>query len=158
MVVSEKKYKLLFQDEAQTRVFASRLAKIAQPTDVILLIGNLGTGKTVLARAFIENITGETEVPSPTFTLVQNYEGPDVTVYHFDLYRIEEPNEIFELGIEEAFNDGIVLIEWPDKIIPFIHNQRLEIYLSNGRDYGSREVEVLALGDKWIKKLAVLDI
>ena len=89
MYASEERYKFLFENEVETKVFASKLAKIAQPRDVISLIGDLGTGKTVFARAFIVTVTGETEVPSPTFTLVQSYEGAGIIVYHFDLYNIQ---------------------------------------------------------------------
>ena len=158
MDTSEDQYKLLFKNESETKFFAFQLAKIIQPKDVIALNGDLGTGKTVFARAFVEAVTGEVEVPSPTFTLLQSYEGVDVTVYHFDLYRIEDPNEVFELGIEEAFSDGVSIIEWPDRMAPYLPNQRLEIYLSNGCSNNAREFQILAVGEKWKKKLAILDL
>lgn len=103
--------------EAETSALGAHLAGLAEGGDVILLDGTLGTGKTVLARGFIRALTTPTtDVPSPTFTLVQEYESPRAPLYHFDLYRLEDPDEIYELGIEDAFADGISLIEWPDRL------------------------------------------
>ena len=80
-----------------------------------------GVGKTTLARGIISALTGEKEAPSPTFALVEIYETPAFPLYHFDLYRLKEPEDVFELGVEEAFDEGVSLIEWPEmieKIIP----------------------------------------
>lgn len=100
--------------EAATTTIAQNLAKGAKPGDVFLLEGPLGAGKSVFARGFIRALCGpDTEVPSPTFTLVQTYDGAKGPIWHFDLYRLEDPDEVFELGWEEALTDGIVLIEWP---------------------------------------------
>ena len=79
-------------------------------------------GKSVLSRAFIKSLTDAKEVPSPTFTLVQIYETPNFDVYHFDLYRIKSPDEIFELGMEEALYEGVCLIEWPEKMGAYLPN------------------------------------
>lgn len=104
-------------DLAATEALARRLARLAGPGDVIALEGDLGAGKTAFARAFISAAMGtDTEVPSPTFTLVQTYEAPIGAVWHFDLYRIASAEDAFELGIEEAFVDGICLVEWPDRL------------------------------------------
>ena len=94
------------------------------------------------------------EVPSPTFTLVQVYECSSISVYHFDLYRIEEPEEIFELGIEDAFAEGISLIEWPDRMDTYIPSERLDIIFSSGLDENAREVIIVGYGDSWINRLA----
>lgn len=101
---------------AATERLAARLAHVARAGDVIGLSGELGAGKTTFARAFIRARLGPVEVPSPTFTLVQVYEGADVAIWHFDLYRIEDPSEALELGIEEAFAAAISLIEWPERL------------------------------------------
>src|SRR5882762_7586612 len=98
-------------DETATAALGARIAAIARPGDVIALAGDLGAGKTTFARAFIRARGGSGEVPSPTFTLVQIYELPDGPVWHFDLYRLRHPDEAWELGIEDAFRDGISLIE-----------------------------------------------
>ncbi|MEK9726225.1 MAG: tRNA (adenosine(37)-N6)-threonylcarbamoyltransferase complex ATPase subunit type 1 TsaE, partial [Rhodospirillaceae bacterium] len=115
-------------DEAATEALGRWLAAVAAPGDVIALAGDLGSGKTVLARAVVRaycDTPGE-EVPSPTFTLVQSYEGGAAPVHHFDLYRLEDPDEALELGIEEAFADGVTLIEWPDRLGPWLPAERLD--------------------------------
>jgi tRNA threonylcarbamoyladenosine biosynthesis protein TsaE len=120
-------------DEAATAAFAARLAAIARVGDIVALSGELGAGKTSFARAFIRaRSTLDEEVPSPTFTLVQLYEVPGATIWHFDLYRLDAPDEIWELGIEEAFTSGISLIEWPDRLGPLLPRRRLDITLEFG--------------------------
>jgi tRNA threonylcarbamoyladenosine biosynthesis protein TsaE len=116
-------------DEARTVALASAVAAMAGYGDVIALKGELGVGKTTLARAFLRarGICGD--VPSPTFTLVQLYDAGGTTIWHFDLYRLQSPQEAWELGIEEAFTDGISLIEWPERLGPLLPNGRLEIEL-----------------------------
>src|SRR5437016_4079531 len=116
-------------DEAATAAFAARISALAEIGDVIALSGDLGAGKTTFARAFIR-ARGETgEVPSPTFTLVQVYELAAAAIWHFDLYRLRSPDEAWELGIEDAFAEGISLIEWPDRLGPLLPPYRLEIAL-----------------------------
>ncbi len=118
--------------EADTAALGQRLADIARPGDVIALYGDLGAGKTTLARALIRRLTGpETEVPSPTFTLVQTYPHPHLSIWHFDLYRLKEPGEARELGLEEAV-DGLALIEWPERLGRDLPIARLEVRLSYG--------------------------
>ena len=100
-------------DENATAALAARLAAVVRPGDIIALKGELGAGKTSFARAFIRARGGDETVPSPSFTLVQTYDLPGGTVWHFDLYRLRAAEEAWELGVEEAFHDGIALIEWP---------------------------------------------
>lgn len=120
-------------DEAATRALGARLAGLARAGDVIVLYGTLGTGKSTLARAFVRALTDpDEEVPSPTFTLVQTYETEPGTVWHFDLYRLEKPEDAFELGIEDSFVDGISLIEWPERLGRLVPRDRLEIHLEPG--------------------------
>lgn len=103
-------------DETATIAFAGRLAPLLTVGDCLLLDGDLGMGKSTFARALIRARTGvrDLEVPSPTFTLVQVYDG-DPPIWHFDLYRLSDPDELIELGIDEALEDGLSLIEWPDR-------------------------------------------
>ncbi len=104
-------------DEAETARLARGLAKLCRKGDVVGLVGDLGAGKTTFARHFINALMPqEVEVPSPTFTLLQVYEAHPCPIFHFDLYRLARPEEAFELGIEDAFADGISLIEWPEKL------------------------------------------
>ena len=158
--MNELSYKLQFflKNEIETGELAIQLAEIAEPKDVIALIGDLRVGKTVFARSFITAMTSDVEVPSPTFTLVQVYEGPTTNIYHFDLFRIENSDEIFELGIEDAINDGVSLIEWPDRMGPYLPNERLEIILSNGLGRNMRKISFCGYGEKWKKKLARLSV
>jgi tRNA threonylcarbamoyladenosine biosynthesis protein TsaE len=104
-------------DERATIALGARLAGLAQPGDVIALRGELGTGKTTLARGFVRALADPAEeVPSPTFTLVQTYDTKKGQVWHFDLYRLQDAEDAWELGIEDAFATGISLIEWPERL------------------------------------------
>lgn len=119
-------------DDAATAALGARLGAAARVGDVIALVGDLGAGKTTLARGLIRHLTGpETEAPSPTFTLVQTYQGPAFPIWHFDLYRLENPGEARELGMEEAV-DGLTLIEWPERLGRYLPAARLEVQLSFG--------------------------
>lgn len=142
-------------DETATATLAARFAALARPGDVIALKGELGAGKTSFARAFILARGGDEEVPSPTFTLAQIYELADGTVWHFDCYRLRDPEEAWELGIEDAFHDGISLIEWPDRLGPLLPYRRLEITLMPGATPRARRAEIEA-GPEWTDRLARL--
>ena len=104
-------------DEAATNMFGRRLAARLVPGDIVLLSGDLGAGKTALARGILAGLGHVGEVPSPTFTLVQSYEVPGVRlpVWHVDLYRLEDPEEVEELGLDEILADGALIIEWPER-------------------------------------------
>lgn len=104
-------------DAEATEALGARLAALARPGDVILLQGPIGAGKSSLARAVIRARLGqEEEVPSPTFTLVQVYEADGVEIWHADLYRLSHPDEVWELGLDDAFSTAICLVEWPDRL------------------------------------------
>jgi tRNA threonylcarbamoyladenosine biosynthesis protein TsaE len=114
---------LALPTEAATEALARRLSGLARPGDVILLDGPIGAGKSCLARAFIRARLGEgEEVPSPTFTLVQVYDDPGARtgggteIWHADLYRLTHPDEVGELGLDDAFKTAICLVEWPDRL------------------------------------------
>ncbi|MBI0433485.1 tRNA (adenosine(37)-N6)-threonylcarbamoyltransferase complex ATPase subunit type 1 TsaE [Roseomonas sp. KE0001] len=108
---------LLLPDLAATEALAARAARLARPGDALLLEGPLGAGKSAFCRAFLRAAAGDPalEVPSPSFTLVQGYDLPGGAAHHFDLYRLAGPEELEELGWEEA-REGIVLVEWPDRL------------------------------------------
>lgn len=132
-------------DEAATARLGAALAELARPGDVIALHGTLGMGKSTLARAFIRALTSAAEeVPSPTFTLVQMYEGSSGDIWHFDLYRLNKPDDAFELGIEDAFTDGISLLEWPERLGRLIPRDRLDITLSLGENTNGRQAELVS--------------
>lgn len=142
-------------DLAATAGLAKALAERAAVHDVIALWGGLGLGKTTFARAFIQNRRGGDsvlEVPSPTFNLVQVYELPDAPVWHFDLYRLTDPEDSWELGIEEAFSTAISLIEWPDRLGAHLPAERLDIELQAGTEATSRLARLRGRGG-WAKRL-----
>ncbi len=105
-------------DEAALRAAGGRLAAVARPGDAILLAGDLGAGKTTLARGFLEALGYVGEVPSPTFTIVQTYDPPELRlpVWHVDLYRLDGPEDLDELGLDEARMDAVLLVEWPERM------------------------------------------
>jgi tRNA threonylcarbamoyl adenosine modification protein YjeE len=105
-------------DETATAALGARIARALKPGDAVLLKGDLGAGKTTLARAILRSLGVEGHVPSPTFTLVQNYQTRDLALFHFDLYRIENARELTELGMDDALEDGAVLVEWPERGFP----------------------------------------
>ena len=129
-------------DLAATETLAARLAAMVRPGDAVLLSGPLGAGKSAFARAFLRAWANEPglEVPSPSFTLVQGYEWADgMMAHHFDLYRLSGPAEVPELGWEEA-RQGILLVEWPDRLGPLKPEGALEISLAPGATEGARIV------------------
>jgi tRNA threonylcarbamoyladenosine biosynthesis protein TsaE len=157
---------------ADTQTLGRRLAAIVRPGDLIALTGDLGAGKTALARALIAclpdadggDASGE-EVPSPTFTLVQTYDrraadGAPLAVWHFDLYRLGEPDEVDELGWEEALAGGLVLVEWPDRLGARLPTRRLDVTLVYAEDGGpsgdAGRVAVLQGGPGWAGRIDAL--
>ena len=129
--------KCLSQSEKETISFAKKYAKILKGDEIIALWGTLGMGKTVFARSIIQELTGrKEEVPSPTFTLLQTYDTSVGELFHFDFYRLKNPEEAYEIGIEDAFDSGICLIEWPEKIAPLLPKRTINVYFkmtSKGR-------------------------
>ncbi len=147
-------------DSDATGALARRIAAVARSGDVIALAGDLGSGKTCFARAFINALPGGAEledVPSPTFTLVQSYDRAPAEVWHFDLYRLDRPEEAFELGIEEAFAGGITLIEWPERLGPLLPVERLEIAFSFAAGPDARSAVLTGYG-AWAGRLRRLGL
>jgi len=106
---------ILLPDLAATEVLALKLAPRLGTGDVLALSGDLGTGKTTFARAVLRALGVTGDVPSPTFTLVQSYDIDSLIVTHFDLYRLKSPDELDELGWDDALGEGVVLVEWPER-------------------------------------------
>ena len=125
-------FSFFLPDEAATERLGSALAKRLRPRDVVALQGGLGVGKTTLARAILRAASGDPAliVPSPTFTLVEIYDTPMGVFWHFDLYRLEEPEQVFELGWEEARADGTALVEWAERLGTLLPRERLTVTLA----------------------------
>ena len=136
-------YSFSLPDEAATERLGTALAKRLRPRDVVALQGGLGIGKTTLARAILRAAAGDPSlvVPSPTFTLVEVYDTSRGTFWHFDLYRLEEPDQVFELGWEEARADGIALVEWAERLGGFETPGAVRVFLSYVDEH-SRKIEV----------------
>ena len=146
-------------DEAASIRFGDALARSLPPSATIFMHGDLGAGKTVFARAFVRALCGaDTEVPSPTFTLVQTYDAIDGReLFHFDLYRLEKPDEALELNIDDAFADGISLIEWPERLGSFLPPNHLELALNYG-DTESQRRAVITAGNNWAERLREISL
>lgn len=124
---------------------ATDLAPLMQHGAILTLEGNLGAGKTCLARALIRKIAGipDMEVPSPTFTLLQTYDTDIGTIWHFDFYRLKHPEEVFELGWEEALaSKGIIIMEWAERIAPFLQSIPIINAVITPQPDGIRNIEV----------------
>lgn len=121
---------------------AARLALVLRAGDCVTLVGELGAGKTTLARAIIQHIWGAEgeEIISPTFALAETYATPRMEVAHFDCFRLQEPSEIDEVGLEAALEEALVLIEWPERIATRLPDSRLEIRLGDEETDGPRQV------------------
>jgi tRNA threonylcarbamoyladenosine biosynthesis protein TsaE len=115
----------------ETAELGARVARALRPHEAVLLFGELGAGKSTLARGLIRALCGqEEEVPSPTFTLVQHYASPGLILAHFDLYRLARGDEVAELGLDEALDEGAAVIEWPERLAPPLPPDRLDIVLT----------------------------
>jgi len=137
--------------EAAMHALAARLAPVLKAGDVIALQGGLGAGKTTFARGLISALMGQdTDVPSPTYTLVQTYMAGDLAIWHFDLYRLETPEEIVELGWDDTVS-GVALIEWPDRAGNHLPAMRLEVHIDDSTEI--RRVSLLAHGKDWQDRL-----
>lgn len=114
--------------EVDTARLGSAIAAALRPGEAVCLSGPLGAGKSTLARALIRAVTSAKEdVPSPSFTLVQFYEGPRLKVAHFDLYRLSNPDEAYEIGLDEALDEGAAVIEWPERLAGRLPRDRLDV-------------------------------
>jgi tRNA threonylcarbamoyladenosine biosynthesis protein TsaE len=135
-------------DLAATEALAARLAPCLRPGDLLALWGDLGVGKTAFARALIRGATGrpDEEVPSPSFTLLQSYDSGLGAIHHFDLYRLRHPDELVELGWDDAMVGGIVLVEWPGHAGSLLPGGRLDLTLAPGREERGRTATIRPLG------------
>ncbi len=139
-----------------TEAFGARIADGLEPGDLVFLEGDLGAGKTTLARAILKRLGVGEDVPSPTFTLVQHYDSGRLMVRHYDLYRIEDPLEIDELGLEEALDEGAALVEWPERAKARLPDDTLHVTLTM-TDENARMAQVSGIA-RWEKLMAGLHV
>lgn len=143
IVAAEGDFRL--DDEAATQRLGAALAEALQPGEAICLTGPLGAGKSTLARALIRaRTTPDEDVPSPTFTLVQFYEGEGLPIAHFDLYRLSDPDEAYEIGLDEALDEGAAIVEWPQRLEGRLPPHRLDIEIA--LDGEARRVRLIPHG------------
>lgn len=146
---------IVLADPTATDRLGRLLAGEVGQRDVVALWGDLGAGKTSLARALIQALLAahglQEDVPSPTFTLVQTYEAGGLPIWHADLYRLSHPDELLELGLEEALEAGLLLIEWPDRMEGDLPGERLDIALEEAGD--GRLARLTGWGVSWEERV-----
>lgn len=136
------------------------LGKLVQPSDVICLTGDLGTGKTHITKGIAKGLGIEEHITSPTFTIVNEYDSGRLKFYHFDVYRVSDPDEIYAIGFDEyIFSDGVSVIEWANYIEEILPKEFLHIYiekdLSKGENF--RKITITPYGERYnyIKELKI---
>ena len=149
-------YQIDLADADATVALGKQLAALISAPCVVYLIGDLGAGKTTFSRGLIQGFGYTGNVKSPTYTLVEPYELPDVSIYHFDLYRLADPQELEFIGIEEYFTQSsICLVEWPDKGQGWLASADIQINIEHKNEQRSAEIVGLtAIGQKIIEQLA----
>ncbi len=133
-----------------TRDLGAALAELARPGDVLLLSGELGAGKTALVQGFGRGLGITETIVSPTFMLAREYEGGRLALHHVDVYRLEQMQEVFDVGLPEVLDEGgVTVIEWGDAIVPALPADFLEIRLRFGEGDDDRIIEVQCVGPRW---------
>ncbi|HCQ64169.1 MAG TPA: tRNA (adenosine(37)-N6)-threonylcarbamoyltransferase complex ATPase subunit type 1 TsaE [Rhodobacteraceae bacterium] len=150
-----------FGSPDETAAFARALAPGLRAGDVLLLEGQIGSGKTHFARALIQarlvaDGAPAEDVPSPTFTLVQTYDTGRVEIWHADLYRLTHVDEVEELGLAEAFTEAVCLIEWPDRLGDLAPDGALSLSFATGAGPDTRVVSARSNAPAWAERLGVL--
>jgi tRNA threonylcarbamoyladenosine biosynthesis protein TsaE len=141
-----------------TRDLAAALAELARPCDLLLLVGDLGAGKTAFSQGFGRGLGVVDRITSPTFALVQSYRGR-LDLYHLDVYRLEQVNEALDLGLSEMLDDdAVTLIEWGDTITRALPRDYLEVRITFGDGDEDRIVELAPVGSRWHSRMRAVGI
>ncbi len=132
----------------KTKNFGEKLGRILKSGDIVCLIGDLGTGKTTLTKSIAKGLEVEDYVTSPTFTLINEYKGR-VPLYHFDVYRLGDIDEFYDLGYEEyIYSSGVTVIEWADKVLELFPENRINIEIKKGERYEDRIIYIYGQGSR----------
>lgn len=142
-------FQFISKNEEDTKNFAKQLASVLEKQDVIVLTGDLGSGKTKFTEGILTYFGLENEISSPTFTIVNEYQKDNINIYHFDVYRLEDSSEFYEIGGEEYFENGICLIEWGELIEDALPKEYLHITFS--KDMTDENIRILNI-DTTLKK------
>lgn len=149
-------YKFISKNEKDTKNFAQKLAKNLVPGSIVVLTGELGSGKTKFVEGFLSYFGLENEISSPTFTIVNEYKKNDISIYHFDVYRLEDSSEFYEIGGEEYFENGICLIEWGELICDALPKDYIQItFEKDENDENIRFLNVISFGNFNLQDLLI---
>ena len=145
-----KTFQFTSHSEAETMEFASNLAGKLHIGDIIVLSGNLGAGKTKFTEGFLRHFNLDNEISSPTFNIVNEYKNKDITIYHFDVYRLEDVSEFYAIGGEEYFSSGICIIEWGELIEEALPTDYIKIsFEKDASDENIRYLNIQTFGTKY---------
>lgn len=140
----------------QTRELAAALSEVLRPCDLLLLVGDLGAGKTAFTQGLGRGLGVQEQITSPTFALVHGYEGR-MRLNHLDVYRLEQVNETLDLGLAELLDDGAVtIIEWGDTILGELPRDYLEVRITFGEGPDDRHIDLTAVGPRWSPRAQVV--
>lgn len=141
----------------QTGALAGELALRAEPGDVLILVGDLGAGKTAFSKAYGAALGVDEPMTSPTFTLAREYQGR-LTLNHLDVYRLDQMSEVLDLDLPDLLDaGGVVLIEWGDAIIPMLPADFLEVRFTFGEQDDDRKIELTPVGERWQDRVLILN-
>ena len=138
--------RVLLNNVEDTIKLGQKIAKSAKQDEIICLKGDLGVGKTTLARSLIQHLTNSNIVLSPTFPMLLTYEYKDNIIWHYDMYRLEQPKDVWNLSFEDALNNGIIIIEWPEIIEHLLPKKKIEIVIKD-LTKNARSAEIIANQD-----------
>lgn len=143
-------YKFISKSESETKSFAKKLASKLKVKDIVVLTGELGSGKTKFTEGFLSYFNLESEISSPTFTIVNEYKNNDINIYHFDVYRLEDSSEFYEIGGDEYFENGICLIEWGELIQDALPKNYIHIVFEKSKeDENIRILNITTFGNSF---------
>lgn len=152
------KIELISNSSKDTKNIAKKLANYLEKSDIVILNGNLGMGKTKFVEGFLEKFNLHNEISSPTFNIVNEYIEDDNIIYHFDVYRLENCDEFYQIGGDEYFSKGICLIEWGEMIKDCLPNSYIEIFIKNSEIENQRFIEIKCIGNNVRYKNILFDL